>query len=172
MASKNVSSLLDHQLPHARSTSFAVFAPGFRGLPDGDGCEFSTGSFDGGLEQAIDRHGDVLDGWDELAEFRELDIEIAMVEFVDDGRGDDALESGHLDQGARFIYFSRQCHLKFIIMPMSMGIVAFAINPAVVRFAQRRVMEPMSGGEFEFLAEVNHRILLGVDRNLLHGRKR
>src|SRR6185437_17100986 len=56
-------------------------------------------------------------------------------------------------------------------MPMPMRIVAFAIGPAVVRFVQRRVMEPMRGGELEFLTELNHRILPCTNRNSLEGGK-
>src|SRR5688572_29463602 len=97
-----------------------ILAPGFGGFPDNDGGEAGAVIVEAGAEHAVDGGGDVFDAGDEILELRNLDVEVFVVEAVDDGFGDDALESGDIDEHAVAAGLAAEGDLELVVVAVAM----------------------------------------------------
>ena len=97
-----------------------------------------------------DEHGQVLRGADEIlrAKILHVEIEMLVIDEIEHVRADQRLHVGDVhDHARRWIDMADHGHFEHVVVPVPVGIVAFAEQVVVLLLGEHAGMEPMARGE-------------------------
>src|SRR5579875_2405164 len=102
----------------------------------------------GRLQPLPELDDQVLSGGNALAQPGHVVVEMAMVDLVNNFAVHDLAQLGQVHQHARvWVWFATQGHLQGVVMPVPVGIGAFAVKLPVFTLAEGFAPEPMRGAE-------------------------
>ena len=107
-----------------------------------------------------DEHGQVLRGADEIlrAEIVHVEIEMLVINEIEHMRGDQRFHVGDVhDHACRWIDMADDGHFEHVVVPVPVGIVAFAEYVVVLLIGENMGMESMARGECFTTGQVNFR---------------
>ena len=110
-----------------------------------------------GAEALPDGNGEIFSRRDRLEKFRNLFIQEAVIEGIEDLAVHDVFQLLKVDDESRTrIDRAFDCDFKRVVVPVTIRVVALAENALVLLRREIRIVVIVRSGEFSFTREIDH----------------